>query len=98
MLRQSREKAGIFCEKTSIRSLIVGLLAIGLGACTTTQEQLGGAGTGVVAGAAVAGPVGAVVGGVAGAITSPSVAHAAGVPHHHRHYYWRNGHRYYTYY
>ena len=79
-------------------SLLVGFAAFALAACTTTQERLGGAGTGFVAGAAVAGPVGAVVGGVAGAVSGPSVAHAAGVPHRHRHYYWRGGHRYYTYY
>jgi hypothetical protein len=85
-------------KKLHFSLFAVGLAAIGLAACSTTQEQVSGAGTGVVAGAVVAGPVGAVVGGVAGAITGPSVAHAAGVPHRHRHYYWRDGRRYYTYY
>jgi hypothetical protein len=79
-------------------SFLLGFAALALAACTTTQERFGGAGTGFVAGAAVGGPVGAVVGGVAGAVTGPSVARATGVPHRHRHYYWRNGRRYYTYY
>lgn len=79
-------------------SVLVGFIALALPACTTTQERLGGAGTGFVAGAAVGGPVGAVVGGVAGAVSGPSVARATGMPHSHRHYYWRNGHRYFTYY
>jgi osmotically inducible lipoprotein OsmB len=95
---QRKKKMGSSSVKKLQVSLLAGLWALGLTACTTTQEQMGGAGTGVVAGAAVAGPVGAVVGGVAGAISGPSVARAAGLPHHHRHYYWRNGHRYYTYY
>jgi osmotically inducible lipoprotein OsmB len=81
---------------------IVGLSAFSLSACTTTQERVGGAGTGAVAGAAVAGPVGAVVGGVAGAITGPTVAAATGVPprrhYYWRHYYWRHGHRYHYWY
>jgi len=68
---------------------IVGLSAFGLAACTTTQMRVTGAGTGAVAGGAIAGPAGAVVGGVAGAVAGPTVARAAGVPH--RHCYWRNG-------
>jgi osmotically inducible lipoprotein OsmB len=82
-------------NKLKFGVLIIGLSAIGLSACTTPQERVTGAGTGAVAGAVVGGPVGAVVGGVAGAVAAPTVARAAGVPHRHRHYYWRNGHRYY---
>lgn len=65
-----------------------GAIAMGLGACTTTGERLGGAGVGAVAGGAIAGPVGAVVGGVAGAVSGPTVARDVGVPHrrHYRHY------------
>lgn len=74
---------------------VVGLVALGLAACSTTEERVGGAGTGAVAGAAVAGPVGAVVGGVGGAVVGPTVASDMGVRHRHRHYHWRNGHRYY---
>ena len=72
------------------RTLIfAGLAAVGLAACTTSGERVGGAGVGAVAGAAVAGPVGAVVGGVAGAVTGPVVAGELGVPHrrHYRHHY-----------
>lgn len=53
-------------------------LAGGLGACTTTESRLAGAGTGAVAGAAVAGPIGAGVGGVAGAVAGPSVSRELG--------------------
>jgi osmotically inducible lipoprotein OsmB len=95
---KDKKKRDISVRKLPFSLLTIGLFAAGLGACTTGQERMSGAGTGVVAGAAVGGPVGAVVGGVAGAITGPSVAHASGVPHRHHHYYWRNGHRYYTYY
>jgi osmotically inducible lipoprotein OsmB len=95
---KGRKKRDISVRKLPFSLLITGLFATGLGACTTGQERLSGAGMGVVAGAAVGGPVGAVVGGVAGAISGPSVAHATGVPHRRHHYYWRNGHRYYTYY
>jgi osmotically inducible lipoprotein OsmB len=82
-------------NKIKLAVLMIGFSAIGLSACTTAQMRVGGAGTGAVAGAAVAGPAGAVVGGLAGAVAGPTVATAAGVPHRHRHYYWRNGHRYY---
>ena len=57
-----------------------GLAALGLAACTTSQQRVGGAGAGAVAGAAVAGPVGAVAGGVVGAAAGPTVADATGVP------------------
>ena len=70
--------------------LFAGVVGLALAGCTTTGERMSGAGVGAVGGAAVAGPVGAVAGGVGGAIVGPSVAHAAGVPHHHystrRHY------------
>ena len=56
------------------------LTLLGVAACTTTEQRASGAGVGVVAGAAVAGPVGAVVGGVGGAVAGPSVAREAGVP------------------
>jgi hypothetical protein len=54
------------------------VLAAGLGACTTTESRLAGAGTGALAGAAVAGPIGAGVGGVAGAVAGPSVSRELG--------------------
>jgi hypothetical protein len=68
--------------------LMAGLATLSLGACSTAGERLGGAGAGMVVGAAVAGPVGAVAGGVAGAIEGPTVAHEMGIPHrgHHRHH------------
>jgi hypothetical protein len=81
-----------------MRKIRLGLLMVGLtslSACTTGQEQLGGAGMGALAGAAVGGPVGAAVGGVTGVVVGPTVAAATGVPHRHRHYYWANSHRYY---
>jgi osmotically inducible lipoprotein OsmB len=81
--------------KVSFTVLMFGL--IGLSACTTSQEQLGGAGMGALAGAAVGGPVGAAVGGVTGVVVGPTVAAATGISHRHRHYYWANGHRYYYY-
>lgn len=68
---------------------LLGLAALSLSACNTTQERVGGAGVGAVAGAAVAGPVGAVAGGVLGAATGPSVSRSVGVPQrrYHRRYY-----------
>jgi osmotically inducible lipoprotein OsmB len=59
--------------------MTVGLLALSLAACTTTQERVGGAGAGALAGAAVAGPVGAAVGGVGGALAGPTVSNEVGV-------------------
>ena len=58
----------------------VAFVVLGLAACTTTQQRVGGAGVGAVAGGAVAGPVGAVVGGVGGAVAGPSVSREVGVP------------------
>ena len=84
--------------KTSYRKLLMaGLAALSLGACSTTGERLGGAGSGVVVGAAVAGPVGAVVGGVAGAIEGPRVSNELGIPHrgHYRHYRHHRRHHHY---
>lgn len=52
------------------------VLALGLAACSTTEERIGGAAVGAGTGAAVGGPVGAVVGGAAGAVSGPSVARA----------------------
>jgi len=49
------------------------VLALALGACSTTEQRVGGAAVGAGTGAVVAGPVGAVVGGAAGAVTAPSV-------------------------
>jgi len=46
-------------------------LAILAGACTTTEQRVGGAAVGGVFGAAVAGPVGAAAGAAAGAATAP---------------------------
>lgn len=48
-------------------------LALGLAACNTVEQRVGGAAVGVGTGAVVAGPVGAVVGGAAGAISAPTV-------------------------
>jgi hypothetical protein len=73
---KDKKKRDISVRKLPFSLLTIGLFAAGLGACTTGQERMSGA----------------------GAITGPSVAHASGVPHRHHHYYWRNGHRYYTYY
>jgi hypothetical protein len=82
---------------TSARNLLfLSIAALGVAACSTTSERVGGAGVGAVAGAAVAGPVGAVVGGVGGAVTGPAVARSVGI-HHGRYYYWRNGRRHYYY-
>ena len=53
---------------------------LAVAACTTSQQRVGGAGVGAVAGGAVAGPVGAVVGGVGGAVAGPSVSREIGVP------------------
>jgi osmotically inducible lipoprotein OsmB len=71
-------------EMSRIISGLVGasVAALMLAGCTTTGERLSGAGVGAVGGGAVAGPVGAVVGGVGGAVAGPTVAHAAGIPHH----------------
>ncbi len=49
------------------------LVSIGIGACNTTEQRVGGAAVGAGTGAAVGGPVGAVVGGAAGAVTAPTV-------------------------
>lgn len=46
-------------------------LAAASGACTTTEQRVGGAAVGGVFGAAVAGPVGAAAGAAAGAATAP---------------------------
>ena len=78
----------------AVRNLIVVCAAaLGVAACNTPSERVGGAAVGAVAGAAVAGPVGFVVGGVGGAVAGPTVAHTMGIPH--RRYYWRHGRRYY---
>jgi osmotically inducible lipoprotein OsmB len=61
--------------------IVVAATALTLAGCNTRDERLGGAGTGVLVGAAVAGPVGAVAGGVAGAVAGPTVARETGVPH-----------------
>ncbi|WP_082613612.1 hypothetical protein [Bosea sp. Root483D1] len=49
------------------------IMALGLGACSTVEQRVGGAAVGAGTGAVVAGPVGAVVGGAAGAVTAPTV-------------------------
>lgn len=59
---------------STLSLLVAGTIA--LGACSTTQQRIGGAAAGAGTGALVAGPVGAVVGGAAGAITGPSVVRA----------------------
>jgi|tagenome__1003787_1003787.scaffolds.fasta_scaffold19994343_1 osmotically inducible lipoprotein OsmB len=50
-------------------------VSLALGACTTTQERVSGAGAGALVGS-VAGPPGAVVGAVGGAVVGPSVSNA----------------------
>jgi osmotically inducible lipoprotein OsmB len=81
--------------KNSYRNLFVaGLVGLSLAGCSTTGERIGGAGVGVVTGAAIAGPVGAVAGGIGGAIVGPGVSHAMGVPHRGRGYHRRHTHHY----
>ena len=55
---------------------IAASLALGLAACNTVQQRVGGAAVGAGTGAVVAGPVGAVVGGAAGAVSAPTVVRA----------------------
>ncbi len=57
--------------------IVAGLLALGLGACTTSEARLSGAAAGAGAGALVGGPIGAVAGGAVGVLTGPSIARAA---------------------
>ncbi|MFC7396762.1 hypothetical protein ACFQU1_06105 [Chelatococcus sp. GCM10030263] len=52
---------------------------LGLAACTTTEQRVGGAAAGAGVGA-IGGPVGAVAGGAVGAVAGPSVGQATGVP------------------
>ncbi|MBA4223002.1 hypothetical protein [Bosea vestrisii] len=59
--------------KTSTLAALA-VMTLGLAACSTTEERIGGAAVGAGTGAVVAGPVGAVVGGAAGAVTGPAVA------------------------
>jgi hypothetical protein len=59
----------------------IGLASLAAASCTTHEERVGGAATGVAAGAVVAGPVGAVAGGVIGATTGPAVSRTVGVRH-----------------
>lgn len=78
---------------TSILNVaLIAAAALSLAACSTSSERIGGAGVGIVSGAAVAGPVGAVVGGVVGVVEGPTVATDVGVPHHRRHRHWRRPH------
>lgn len=51
-------------------------LALGLAACTTLEQRVGGAAVGAGTGAAVGGPVGAVAGGAVGAVSGPTVVRA----------------------
>jgi len=60
--------------KTSALMVMIAASVALLGACTTTDTRIAGAGAGALAGAMVAGPVGAAAGGVAGAIAGPTVA------------------------
>jgi hypothetical protein len=60
--------------ETSMKKFVFAtLLALTVGACTTTEERIGGAAVGAGVGA-VAGPVGAVAGGAVGAATGPAVS------------------------
>ncbi len=77
-------------------SVLVGLAALSLAACTTTGERFSGVGVGAVSGGAVGGPAGAVVGGVVGGVTGPAVATSMGVPHHH-YYYHHHYHHFHHY-
>ena len=51
----------------AMKVLVAAVIALSLGACTTTQTTLGGAAVGGVTGAVVAGPIGAAVGAGTGA-------------------------------
>jgi osmotically inducible lipoprotein OsmB len=69
-------KAAVNTEDQTMKtSILTGLaiVALGLGACSTVEQRVGGAAVGAGTGAVVAGPVGAVVGGAAGAVTAPAV-------------------------
>jgi osmotically inducible lipoprotein OsmB len=60
--------------EASMKHLVfAALVALAAGACTTTEERVGGAAVGAGVGA-VAGPVGAVAGGAVGAATGPTVS------------------------
>jgi osmotically inducible lipoprotein OsmB len=56
-------------------AVIAAVLALAslTGACSTTDQRIGGAAIGGVFGAAIAGPIGAAAGAAAGAATAPSV-------------------------
>ena len=57
-----------------MRMVVLAMLAgLTAGACTTTEQRVGGAAVGAGVGAA-AGPVGAIAGGAVGAATGPTVA------------------------
>jgi hypothetical protein len=61
-------------EEESMRTVVLLMLAgLTAGACTTTEQRVGGAAVGAGVGA-VAGPVGAIAGGAVGAATGPTVA------------------------
>ena len=56
--------------------VVAALLALGAGACTTSEARLSGAAAGAGAGALVGGPIGAVAGGAVGVLTGPSLSRA----------------------
>ncbi len=55
------------------RTILAGLVAALLAACTTNDRIIAGAATGAGAGAIVGGPIGAVAGGAVGAFAGPMV-------------------------
>jgi hypothetical protein len=61
--------------KTSILAGFV-VMALGLAACSTVEQRVGGAAVGAGTGAVVGGPVGAVAGGAVGAVSAPTVVRA----------------------
>jgi hypothetical protein len=56
--------------------IVAACLALGVGACTTSEARLSGAAAGAGAGALVGGPIGAVAGGAVGVLTGPSLSRA----------------------
>lgn len=60
-----------------IRIATAAALLVLAGACTTTEQRIGGAAVGAGTGAVVAGPVGAVAGGAVGAFAAPTVTRSA---------------------
>ncbi|MCO4054599.1 MAG: hypothetical protein HEQ16_11215 [Bosea sp.] len=56
-----------------IKVAALAIVALGLAACTTTDQRIAGAAAGAGTGALVAGPIGAIAGGAIGAVAAPTV-------------------------